>query len=394
LSEAQPEHPEVSPLVATLLSPPSPAQRRLLDIVARVQLNAPYEGPTFYYLEEELDRVGSDAREVLAGFPVIHIGEGPRPVRYGPVWFTPELVPPRESLVRLTVLGLSLSSNGGSLAGMTMALIRVLSILRTRVGGFSPDRSEDPEVSREAVWQMSFPPHTEGWEEGMLRREPPTWGAVFRPQAESGWTVSLPRSLRGFDDVNTITDYLERLVRRFAEPAGAPQRTVASPFSLPAAIDYFDAIWRLAFSEPIIVVPGAERAAKLAFGASTLDEFDSRLSALAELMKVMHVPSTPGLGGGALQRLPYFLKARLPPEGHESVDAAIARLDAARRVRLGGQHSAGPDVIDALRSLGVPYPIIDPGGAWAQISLVVAASFDTLREEIQASGLSAPPAPA
>jgi hypothetical protein len=47
-------------------------------------------------------------RSVLASLPSIHIGVGPRPIRYGPVWYTPELVPPAESEVRLTILGLQL----------------------------------------------------------------------------------------------------------------------------------------------------------------------------------------------------------------------------------------------------------------------------------------------
>lgn len=381
---------ERSALAQTLLTAPTRDQGALLELVARVQVQPPYLGPTFYWIEDTLDQWGIDAAEVLGTFPTIQVRvPGPAVVHYGAAWFTPHTVPAPESEVRLTVLGLALSSAGEHLAGMTISLIRALSLLRMRVGGISPRSASDPEVTSDDVLQVSLPPPGSGWEEPMLRPEPPTWRAVLRrPEDQRGWTITLPRTLRRFDDMDgTIEDYVDRLVSVFAIPPTQPPR-MDSAFSLPAAIDYFDAIWRLSFGEPVIVLPGAERVAKLVVAVSSPEEFDSRLSALAEVLKIMRVPGSRGVGGRGLERLPIYLKARLPPEAHESVDLAIARMDAARRVRIGGQHSGRTDTVDALRELGVTYPIIDYRAAWAQISSVVAGSFNSLREEIQAAGLS------
>ena len=60
--------------------------------------------------------------------------------------------------------------------------------------------------------------------------------------------------------------------------------------------------------------PGVERSARLAFDAGSPDEVDSRLSALAELLKGLQVPGLPGVGGHALQRLGPFLESQLPIE--------------------------------------------------------------------------------
>ena len=69
--------------------------------------------------------------------------------------------------------------------------------------------------------------------------------------------------------------------------------TFRSPFTLPASIDYLDAVWRLRFGNRLVAPPGIERSARLAFTATSPEEADSRLSALAEVFKGLTFPVAP-----------------------------------------------------------------------------------------------------
>jgi hypothetical protein len=85
---------------------------------------------------------------------------------------------------------------------------------------------------------------------------------------------------------------LERLgsmLTHARHPSEAPVLT--SPFTLPAAFDYLDTVWQLKFGKPLIVPPGLERSARLVLDVATAEEADTALSALAEVLKNLNVPS-------------------------------------------------------------------------------------------------------
>ncbi|MFE9958942.1 hypothetical protein [Micromonospora sp. NPDC005299] len=121
---------------------------------------------------------------------------------------------------------------------------------------------------------------------GIIRGEPSTWlstGGV-------GNEVWKPTPfVRRFRNVSSVDEYLHRL-RAWLEPAAQPAAVVTSPLSLVAALDYLDVVWRLRFDAGLLVVPSAERAARLAFDATTAEELDNRLSALGEMFKGFDVP--------------------------------------------------------------------------------------------------------
>jgi hypothetical protein len=116
-------------------------------------------------------------------------------------------------------------------------------------------------------------------------------------------------------------------------PAGVPAPVPASPLSLAAAFDYLDVVWRLRFADPLLHLPGAERTTRVAFDATTGDEFDNRLSALGELLKGMDVPGDKKQV--ALRRLGTFLAAHLSAEAMPRLEQAIGVLLAATHVRGG-----------------------------------------------------------
>jgi hypothetical protein len=207
---------------------------------------------------------------------------------------------------------------------------------------------------------------------------------VFQGEG-SEWFVRTSPFIRRFRGVNTVEDYLARL-RAWILPTGVETPPApASPLALVASFDYLDAIWRLAFGAQLVVVPSAERAARLAFDADTAEEFDNRLNALGEMLKGLKVPGDPQLG--SLKRLAAFLPQHLSPEAMSRVQHAIGILRAATHVRNGGQHvGAVGAAVEALPSLGLTYPIGDHHGAWFTVQAQVIAALDTMREEVAASG--------
>ena len=170
-----------------------------------------------------------------------------------------------------------------------------------------------------------------------------------------------------------------------------PAVTFHSPFTLPAAIDYLDAVWRLRFANHLVSPPGVERSARLAFTATSAEEADSRFSALAELLKGLNVPGVEGIGGHPLARLGPFLESKLPDESHDRIREAVALLDAARQVRAGAQHAgARSKSIDAFTLLGLGFPVYDWPAAWEHVQVVAATAFDSIRDEIQAAPTEEP----
>ena len=69
-----------------------------------------------------------------------------------------------------------------------------------------------------------------------------------------------------------------------------PPPLYPSPLSLPEAIDYLNAIWRLHAGKALIRIGRAEAAAKLVLDCANADEFESRLSAVCSILDAVDVP--------------------------------------------------------------------------------------------------------
>jgi hypothetical protein len=245
-----------------------------------------------------------------------------------------------------------------------------------------------PVVTVEAISQSTFPvlPEMQARVFAVLRAEPSTADATQRLNEEGEPVIELSRTLLRFRGVTSTEVYVERLVDLFA-PKPETVGPKESPFDLPAAIDYLDAIWYRRFKLPLVNPPGVERSARFVLAPTSPADFDSRLSALAEVLKTLQVPGVAGIGGAPLARLVPFLEQYLPPESIERISTEVSVLNAARQVRVSSQHVGGNiDLVAALRLLGVQYPITDWAAAWSQVAERVAATFSAIREEIQATG--------
>jgi hypothetical protein len=365
--------------VAALFPSPTTEQQALLNAVARIYLEHE-KWPTWQWLNEMLERNGLDATSILASLP--------RTNSYGYSYLR-RLNPSPQPLdkVRLTVAGLSQVPDARVRVSTFIKFVGTLGTLRSKIV-LDPFGEIQPTIDKCEVLSIIFPSIAVGEELlELLTGEPPLWNSQVMHQTDSGWSLLyVPPETRRFAGVNTIDGYFEVLSQFLASKEERPDETLLSPFTLPASIDFLDTVWQNRFHKPLVVPPGVERSARLAFTATTIEEADSRLSALAELLKNLAVPSTPGVDGHPLERMKAFLLGRLPSEANERVTNAIDILDAARKMRVGGQHhGASPVTIAACARLNIAYPVSDWSEAWSRIQAKAAAAVDAIRDEIQAT---------
>ena len=364
-----------------LLAPPTAEQLLMIETIGKVFLQH-QEWPGWAYIEEQMERERLSAEAVLASMPREYAHQ------YGYVWPVRQSAPLPENRVGLTVAGISHVPGAQRLVETFLGLVDALGTIRSEIT-LDPFSDTRPIVTRAQVLVGRAP--TLVFEQVVLRfleKEPSTWHCQVTPLPDDDWKVELSPVIRRFAGVDSIDDYLGR-VRDLVGGSQPPGETdgFVSPFTLPAAFDYLDVVCRLRFGDALVVPPGVERSSRLAFDATTPEEADSRLSALAELLKGLRVPGVPGVSGGhPLGRLDLFLTSQLSPEVHERISQAVDTLRAARSMRAGAQHSgARAEVVEAHRQLGLPFPVANWPTAWAQIQREVTKALDAIRDEIQAA---------
>lgn len=362
-----------------LLPAPTSEQQILLEAVAGIYLEHE-KWPTWQWLEESLERAGLDTASIATTLP--------RSGSYGYGYLRELRVTPQKlDTVTLTIAGLARVPIARTRVLTFVRLVGALGTLRSAVV-LDPFEDTQPTITKSDVLRIIYP--SQAADSGLLdllSGEPPVWHCQVTKLTDSDWSLIATPFTRRFAGVSSIEDYFARFVE-FVSPPINEQPTVSpfSPFTLPASFDYLDAVWRLRFGSTLVVPPGVERSARLAFTATTNEEADSRLSALAELLKNLNVPGTPGVGGHALARLQEFLLANLPVEAHARVINSIEILDAARGMRVGGQHhAAASGFIAACSRLNIEYPVSNWSEAWARIQSMIATAVDAIRDEIQAS---------
>jgi hypothetical protein len=362
---------------------PTAEQRLVLDLVAEIYLTRG-DWPAWAWLEEELERQGHNGMAVYRSFGrEFSVG-------YSQVWPRRDPSPSPQDRVGLTLAGLAHVQLAIPLVQATLNLISALGTCRENVR-LDPFAVERPKIPRSTILQGRVDSSLYGaMVVQLLQKEPAAWHCQFNPPTEGWQEVELSPEIRRFAGVQSVDDYLQRL-RLTLGNQEEPAVTFHSPFTLPAAIDYLDAVWRLRFANHLVSPPGVERSARLAFTATSAEEADSRFSALAELLKGLNVPGVEGIGGHPLARLGPFLESKLPDESHDRIREAVALLDAARQVRAGAQHAgARSKSIDAFTLLGLGFPVYDWPAAWEHVQVVAATAFDSIRDEIQAAPTEEP----
>jgi hypothetical protein len=186
-------------------------------------------------------------------------------------------------------------------------------------------------------------------------------------------------------------------VRRVAaEPAAAEP---VSPLGLPEQFDVLDAYWRLNFGRKLrlLDLTTATGAASLALPCGSRAEFESRLSALADIIDKLKVDDAllPPMTDqdkkdkikGSLDALQIALHHQLPSRHHASIDKAVQRLRQVRQARNLMQHGVTRDggLTAKLREIGIHDAPPNWEGAWNTIRVQTADTLSAIRGELRSA---------
>jgi hypothetical protein len=394
LSPPDPEL-ETAEVVRQLLAPLNEEQQFILDTTANAFFENGKRWPTYQYVEAILDRDRRDARSVLATFPVAGTS-----MTYASFRCTPWTGSLNDSTqVDLTLLGLHHYNGRFKAEAETLVRdgLRLLQVFIDARRAFVPPPTEVKhlQLTSDEVLARLRPdaPHelpTAAVLAGLVETEPPL-AACLGGSGNNGntWTWTVSRgSLLEFDGIGLDFDeYVRRFVVKYHVLRRVEQRVVVSPVSLPAALGYLDAVWRVMEGRDshLVALPSPERAASLAFDAGTRAEYLERVGALGDVLKWLKVPAGGNQKGGhPLERLRAYLASKLPAESHERINGAVDQLVDVTDIRNGGLHAeAEPAALRAYYALGIQFPITDPGAAWQAVRAATVSAVDAIREEVQ-----------
>lgn len=360
----------------TLLDRPSDEALHLLRAIALGYGEAGGVWPCWQWVKQRLWADDLDAEEILQGLPTWR--HNYRSVRAG----SHSQLPDNGDPVPLTVHGLANTVVpavkpllSGFLAAINMALVMQRGIrpspsqpIELKVNGEDFIRPVNGQAGTDLNVDQLF---------GVLRGEPATWRGVNQNGGQWGWDLTDIRLSR-YVGLRDVQDYLARLEETVGLPAVSPSPVILPPMALPDAMDHLDLAWRLATSEHLVRVPRAAMAAKLTQPAASAEEFESRCSALSDLLGSLNLPSQ----GGTLQNM----KAKLGELLGENAGRAQAAVDTLRWAvaLIVGQQHRGADIRaeQAKVALGLASYEGQWDGAWDHLRAVTVQALDTIREEI------------
>jgi hypothetical protein len=164
----------------------------------------------------------------------------------------------------------------------------------------------------------------------------------------------------------------------------------ASPLALPEALDFLDTAWRVAFGkrQALLRLRNTTSIAKLSQVCTTRADFESQLSALADILKAMDIPDallseTQKIDKDqTFMRLLDCMQVRLEESDYQEVERAVSTLRTVNEVRVALQHSgASRDLPTSLVKLGIPYPP-QWRDAWDRIRVATIEALRIVREKV------------
>lgn len=366
-----------------LLAEPTSEQKYLLDLIYRgrglANSASKRRWPVFQYVEQELYREREiDVMHTLATCPTI--GGPASGGSYGWTWCATRQ--PGDE-IGLTVAGMVHVSDA---RGEVELFLDALVVLVQTQRSFKPSPTEVTAVEIGATEMRDcLPP---GWRvdtvglasiRDAFKHEPATWHCTSQPVDD--WVLTLSPFVRQYAGVDTREAYLERVIGVLTPQAARPEPLYPSSLSLPEAIDYLNAVWRLCAERPLLRIGRAEAAGKLVLDCATVDEFESRLSAVCSILDSLDVPSS---DGHKLTDLDAYLQGELGEESADRASEAIGDLRALFALRAWRQHSGTERRAAAgMSRLGIVLPVVDWADAWQKVQVRAVVALSALREEIE-----------
>jgi len=371
--------------VLSLLEPPPDEALRLLRHVADGYRDAGGQWPVWQWIRARLEADGLDGEDVLRRLPTWQHG-------YRSVWIAKSAGQPTDvgNQVALTVHGL-VHIHHPTTDQQLQAFLAALAEAQTRQASIVPMPTEIVKVEVEGqeftqrVNVRAGVSLTSRQLGSLLKREPATWGGVQERNESFTWDLTTTR-LRPYRRVRGGLEYLEVLENLVGIPSVSVSPQPLSPLALPEAIDHLDLAWRLLTKKRLVRVPRAMLAAKLTLPVISGEEFESRLSGLADLFASLtlsagELPSD----SKPLTRLRVELQQRLGDQA-ETALGAVSTLQSVAGLRNSQQHQGSAARYDSDRSaLGLERFGSDWPGAWEHVRAITVEALTRLREEI--SGL-------
>jgi hypothetical protein len=360
------------------------------EVYLLTTIHEPFAGegrfPIFHYVDRQLFEKGLDAARLLAGLPTTG-----GPALYGLVRPAGGRYWRAEETVELTIAGLMQCQRAGEAVAIFLSVLELL-VERERRSRMDPYEVPRVEVQSGALEQhlrrANF--DVDKWTLPQLRtllQYEPVGAASGGSGTPEQWTVQVSKDVRLYRGVTDSASYLERVVEYLTPPTAAVKRLYPSPFTLPEAIDFLDAVWLVRFGKDRLFRLGSASAITgLAFACATEDEFKSRVSALADVLARMDVPLTNGLppDSGSLVRLEAFLATSLLSPDLDRLADLVGVLKAIVAIRAGGQHDdARRRQLDGYTKLGIAYPITGWATAWEDVQVHAIEAINAARQEIQ-----------
>jgi len=377
-----------------LLREPTEDEQKLLDVVMDDYINRE-NWPNWQFVEATLfQRHHLEAAPILANTPRVAVRGGIG--RYGWLRTSGTMFdsPQPADNVALSIGGMARSQRGHPDVNRFVAMLRYL-CERQRTFRPTPDVVQEITVTSDEIRAelstpggVSTPRASASWQpsEDDLRRlakligeEPATWNCVVA-YSDSGFLVTVAPFIRPYYRVTDVEDYLQRLVAEIAPKVPPAEQSYPHGLALPEAIDYLNAVWCGHAPAPLIRIPRAEAAARLAFTCESSEQFDSQLSGLCQLLDVLTLPD------GSIVKLHEFdtyLSNHLPEGGYQRAQEAINTLRSLFTLRAWRQHAADDRRWrEAAQRLGVTLPTADWNNAWRRVHLATIDALGIIREEL------------
>jgi hypothetical protein len=369
--------------VHPLLAEPTREQKYLLHLVYRgrglANSASTRRWPVFQYVEQELYREHElDVMYTLATCPTI--GGPGSGGSYGWTWCATRQ--PGDE-IGLTVAGLVHVADALREVELFLDALAVL-VQTQRSFKPSPTEVKAVEIGATEMRDCLLP----AWRldaaglssiRDAFRHEPSTWHCTAQPVDD--WVLTLSPFVRQYTGLDTWEAYLERVIEVLTPQVPSAEPLYPSPLSLPEAIDYLNAVWRLHAERPMFRIGRAEAAAKLVLDCATADEFESRLSGLCSILDTVYLPTS---DGHKLTDLDAYLRGELGEESADRASEAIGDLRALFDLRVWRQHS-GTERRGAtgMSRLGISLPVVDWADAWQKVQVRAVVALSALREEIE-----------
>lgn len=359
----------------TLLDRPSNDALEMLRVIARGYGTAGV-WPCWQWVKQQLWLKDLDAEEILQGLPTWR--HNYRSVRAG----TNGQLPDNGDPVPLSVHGMAyIVLPGvqllvrGFLAAINVAIVMQRGItpsptqpVELKVPGEDFIRVVNGHAGSELRVDQLF---------GVLRGEPATWRGVTQNAGRESWDLTDVRLSR-YAGTQDTQDYLARLEDTVGLIQVTPRAEPLGPMALPDAFDHLDLGWRLLTGEHLVRIPRAAMAARLSQPVASVEEFESRCSAVADVLNYLNLPKQ----GGTLRNMKAKLGELLGAEAGRA-HAAVDTLRSVVALRADQQHQGADTRAEQARvGLGLTAYAGNWEGAWNHLRLVTVRALDTIREEI------------